>query len=71
MTQLVEGNYLRINASGLLCITKINYMVNEVDKLLTIMGYINEILFERQYGSITQLMRLPVQAIAIKAFLSF
>lgn len=46
-------------------------MVNDLGKLLSIMGYVNETLFERQYKRIAQVMRLLVQAAAIKALLNF
>jgi hypothetical protein len=42
-------------------------MVNDLEKLLPIMGYINETFFKRQYERISQLMRLPVQAMVVKA----
>jgi hypothetical protein len=35
------------------------------------MEYIDETIFERRHGRIAQLMRLPVQAAAIKALLNF
>jgi hypothetical protein len=46
-------------------------MVNDLGKLLSIMEYIDETIFERRYGRIAQLMRLPVQAATIKALLNF
>ena len=46
-------------------------MVNDLGKLMSIMEYVDETLFERRYGRIAQIMRLPVQAAAIKAFLNF
>ena len=61
----------RIDASGLPCITKVNHMVNDLGKLLPIMEYVDETLFERRYGRIAQIMRLPVQAAVIKALLNF
>jgi hypothetical protein len=47
LAQVAEVNYPIINVSGLSCITKINHMMNGLEKLLPIMGYINETLFER------------------------
>jgi len=47
LIQIAERNYLRIDASRLSCITKINHMVNDLEKLLLIIGYINETLFKR------------------------
>ena len=35
------------------------------------MGYVDDILFERRYGRIAQLMRLPLQTAAIKALVTF
>jgi hypothetical protein len=71
LTQVVEGNCLRIDACGLPHITKINHMVNDLEKLLLIMGYVDETLFERRYERITQLMRLSIQAATVKALLNF
>jgi len=71
LTQVAEEKCPRIDASRLPCITKINHMVNDLGKLLSIMKYIDETIFERRYGRIAQLMRLPVQAAAIKALLNF
>jgi hypothetical protein len=42
-----------------------------MEKLLSIMGYLDEILFERQYKRITQLIRLSIQATTIKTLLCF
>jgi hypothetical protein len=71
LTQVAEGKCPRIDASRLPCITKINHMVHDSGKLLPIMEYIDETLFERRYGRIAQLMRLPIQAATIKALLNF
>jgi len=71
LTHVAEGKCPRIDASNLPCITKINHMVNDLGKLLSIMEYIDETIFERRYGRIAQLMRLPVQAATIKALLNF
>jgi len=38
LTQVVERNCLRIDACGLPHITKINHTVNDLEKLLLIMG---------------------------------
>jgi hypothetical protein len=46
-------------------------MVNDLGKLLSIMGYVDETLFEQRYGGIAQLIRLPIQVTAIKALLNF
>jgi hypothetical protein len=74
LTQIFEGKCQKIDASGLLCITKINHMVNNLGKLLSIIGYVDETFFKRWYGTIAQLVRIPVQAVAIKSpteFLGF
>jgi len=71
LNQIAEGKCPRIDANRLPCITKINHMVNDLGKLLSIMGYVDETLFERRYGRIAQLIRLPIQATTIKALLSF
>jgi hypothetical protein len=71
LAQVAEVNYPIINVSGLSCITKINHMMNGLEKLLPIMGYINETLFERRNGRIAQLMKLSVQVMVVKALLNF
>ena len=43
--QLVEGNCLRTKAGELLHITKIHCSVNNLEKLVSIMGYMDETLF--------------------------
>jgi hypothetical protein len=65
------GNYSIINANELPHITMMNHIVNDMEKLLSIMGYLDEILFERQYKRITQLIRLSIQATTIKTLLCF
>jgi hypothetical protein len=52
LTQIAERNYLRIDVSRLSCITKINHMVNDLEKLLLIMGYINETLLRGDMGGL-------------------
>jgi len=71
LTQVVEGNCPRIDARGLPHITKINHVVNDLEKLLLIMEYVDETLFKRRYEKITQLMRLSIQATIVKALLNF
>jgi hypothetical protein len=45
--------------------------MNDMDKLLPIMGCVDEMFFKREYRRIAQLMRLPIQASTIKALLNF
>jgi hypothetical protein len=71
LAQVAKGNYPIINVSGLPYITKINHMVNGLEKLLPIMGHIDESLFKRQNGRIAQLMKLSVQAMVVKALVNF
>jgi hypothetical protein len=71
MMQLVEGNCLRTKAGELLHITKIHCSGNNLEKLVSIMGYMDETLFERMYGRITHLMRIMVQILVVKALLHF
>ena len=60
LAQIAERKCPRIDVSGLPCITKVNHMVNDLGKLLSIMEYVDETLFERRYGRIAQIMWLPV-----------
>jgi len=71
MMQLVEGNYLRTKAGELLHITKVHCSINNLEKLVSIMGYMDETLFERMYGRITHLMRIMVQILVGKTLLHF
>ena len=72
LTQVAKGNCSRINISTLPEITtKLNHTINDLEKLWSIMRYVDDTLFERQYGRIAQLMRLPLQIIAIKALVNF
>jgi hypothetical protein len=52
MTQLAEGNCPGINANELTHITNVNYMINDLEKFIPIIGYIDETVFERQYERI-------------------
>jgi len=52
LTQIAKGNHSRINSSGFPRIKKINHMVNYLDKLLPVMGYVNEVLFKKKYERI-------------------
>jgi hypothetical protein len=71
LTQIFEEKCPKIDASELLCITKINHMVNDLGKLSSIIGYVDETLFKRLYERIAQLIRIPVQAVEKKALLNF
>jgi hypothetical protein len=71
LTQVAKGKCPRINISRLPEITKINHTVNDLEKLWSIMGYVDDTLFERRYGRIVQLMRLPLQTVAIKTLVTF
>jgi len=52
LAQLIDGNYPIIDVKGITQITKINHTVNDMEKLLLIVGYVDETLFERQYERI-------------------
>jgi hypothetical protein len=41
-----------MNSIGFPRIKKINHMVNYMGKLLPVMGYVNEVLFEKKYERI-------------------
>lgn len=58
----MEGDYSIINANELPHITMMNHTVNDMEKLLYVMGYLDEILFEKQYRRITQLSSLKLSA---------
>jgi hypothetical protein len=60
MIQLVEGNCLRNKAEELPYITKVHYSINNMKKLVSVMSYIDETLFEKMYEKITHLKKIPV-----------
>ena len=45
LTEIFEGKCPKIDASGLLCLTKINHMANDLGKLLSIIWYVDKTLF--------------------------
>jgi hypothetical protein len=58
--QLAEGNCPRTKARELPYITKVHCSVNNMKKLGSIMGYMNETRFERMYMRIAHLIRILV-----------
>ena len=48
----------------------VDCQINELEKLLPIMGYVDETLFKRRYRRIAQLIRLSVQVMVVKALLN-
>lgn len=38
---------------------------------MSILGYVNETLFEKKYGIIAHLIRIPVQILVVKALMHF
>jgi hypothetical protein len=60
MIQLVEGDYLRTKAGELPSMIKVYYLVNNMEKLVSVLGYMNETLSKKRYERIAHLVRLPV-----------
>jgi hypothetical protein len=58
--QLAEGNCPRTKARELPYITKVHCSINNMEKLVSIMSYIDETLFENMYEKITHLKKIPV-----------
>ena len=71
MMQLVEGDCSRTKVEELPPITKVQCSIDNIKKLVPILGYIDENLFEKKYGRIAYLLRIPVQISAVKALLHF
>jgi hypothetical protein len=71
MMQLVEGDCSRTKVEELQHITKVHCSIDNIKKLAPILGYIDENLFEKKYGRIVHLIRIPVQISAVKALLYF
>ncbi|KAL9334387.1 hypothetical protein Peur_074526 [Populus x canadensis] len=71
MMQLVEGDCSRTKVEELPHITRVHCSIDSIKKLVPIMGYIDENLFEKEYGRIAHLIRMPVQISAVKALMHF
>jgi len=51
--------------------TKVHYFVDNIKKLVSVLGYVNETLFERKYERIAHLIGIPVQILAVKTLMHF
>ena len=71
MTQITEGDCPRAKINELPHVTKIHCSIKSVKRLMPIMGYVDEALFEVRYGRIAHLMKIPVQISAVKALVHF
>jgi hypothetical protein len=71
MMQLVEGNCQRTEVGELLHITKVHYFMDNIKKLVSVLGYIDETLFETKYKRIVHLIRILVQISAVMALMHF
>ena len=71
MMQLVEGDCSRTKVDELPHITKVHCSIDSIKKLAPILGCIDENLFEKKYGKIAHLVRIPVQISAVKALMHF
>ena len=60
MMQLVEGDSLRTKVRELPHMTKVHYSMDNIKKLVSVMGYADETLFERKYTRIAHLIRISV-----------
>jgi hypothetical protein len=71
MILLVEGDYPRTKVKELLRITKLHYPVDNIKKLMPILGYIDKTLFEKRYERIAHLIRIPINILMVKALMHF
>ena len=69
MMQLTEGDCPRSN--NLPHVTKIHCSIENIKRLLPLMGCVDEALFEERYGRIIHLLKIPIQTSAIKALTHF
>jgi len=52
MRQLVKGNFARTKARELPRMTKVHSSVNNMENLISFLGYVDEILLKRSYERI-------------------
>jgi hypothetical protein len=71
MMQLVEGNCQRTEVGELPYITKVHYFMDNIKKLVSILRYMDETLFETKYKRIVHLIRILVQISAVTALMHF
>ena len=71
MMQLIEGDCPRTKINELLHITTVHYSIENIKKLMTILGYVDETLFERKYGWIALLMKISIKMSLVKALIHF
>jgi hypothetical protein len=69
MMQLVEGDCSRTKTKELPCMNKVHCLVNNMEKPVSILGYVDDILFQRRYERIAYPVRLLVQIFTVKALL--
>jgi hypothetical protein len=51
--------------------TKVHYFVDQIKKLVSFLGYMDETLFARKYRRIAHVIRIPIQISAVKALRHF
>jgi hypothetical protein len=71
MMQLAEGHCPRTKAGELPYMNKVHCSINNMEKLVSIISYVDETLFEMMYERIAHLIRILVQISAVKALLHF
>ena len=60
MMQFVEEDCLRIEVGELSHMTKVYYSMDNIKKLMSVLGYMDETLFEKKYERIAHLIRILV-----------
>jgi hypothetical protein len=61
----------RTKVRELPCITKKNYSMDNIEKLVSVLRYVNKTLFKKICGRTTYLIRLLVYISAVKALVHF
>jgi hypothetical protein len=61
----------RTKVRELPCITKENYFMDNIEKLVSVLRYMNETLFKKMCGRTAYLVRLLVYISAVKALVHF
>jgi len=69
MMQLVEGDCSRTKTRELPCMNKVHCLVNNMEKLVSILGDVDDIFFQRRCERIAYPVRLLVQIFIVKALL--
>jgi hypothetical protein len=60
MIQLVKEDCLETKVGELTHMPKVHYFIDNIKKLVSVLRYVDEILFERKYGRIAHQIKISV-----------